>query len=283
MLVIKVITQTITILVATYKLYLVKCLRYMVNGRSTLSLVDKIVEEPAKEELDRINAELEDVTPQEIIKWAVDRFGDGLILACSFGGISGMAILDMAVKIKPDIDVFYIDTDFLFPETHQTKEEAIKRYGIKPIAFKTKLTPEAQAEKYGDELWKRNPDLCCHIRKVEPTREALKGRSAWITGLRRDQSSTRRNVRPVEWDYKFGLYKINPLAYWNEKEVWRYIFKHNVPYNPLHDQGYPSIGCTHCTSPVYGSEDSRAGRWAGTGKVECGLHIKLPQTESSSQ
>lgn len=232
------------------------------------------VSEPTAEELALLNERFAGATPQEIIQWAVDEFGEGLTLACSFGGISGMALLDMAVKIDPGIDVFYIDTHFLFPETLATRDEAIRRYNIKPLAFGTRLTPEQQAREYGDELWKSNPDLCCSIRKVEPNRQALEGRSAWITGLRRDQSSTRRNVQPVDWDAKFGLYKISPLAHWDEKQVWRYIFENSVPYNPLHDQGYPSLGCTNCTRRVGEGEDGRAGRWSGTGKIECGLHIR---------
>ncbi len=228
--------------------------------------------EPTQEELDALNAELSSRTPQEILRWAMDRFGDGLILACSFGGISGMALLDMAVKLKPDIDIFYLDTDFLFPETYRTRDRAVEKYGIRPVAFKSRYTPEEQAQEFGDELWRSNPDQCCALRKVEPNRRALEGRTAWIAGLRRDQASTRRDVQPVSWDRKFGLYKISPLAYWTEKDVWRYIFANDVPYNPLHDQGYPSLGCTYCTRRVAEGEDSRAGRWSGTGKIECGLH-----------
>jgi phosphoadenosine phosphosulfate reductase len=236
------------------------------------SLVVQQVELPAQSELDRLNAELESRTPQEIIRWAVDRFGDGLTLACSFGGVSGMALLDMAVRIEPHIEVFYLDTGFLFPHTLKTRDEAIRRYGIRPVAYHSPLTAEEQAQRYGDRLWEREPDKCCGIRKVDPNRRALEGRSAWITGLRRDQANTRRTVNPVAWDHKFGLYKISPLAHWDEKDVWRYIFKHSVPYNPLHDEGYPSIGCTHCTRAVAVGEDPRAGRWSGTAKVECGLH-----------
>jgi phosphoadenosine phosphosulfate reductase len=227
---------------------------------------------PTAEELELLNERLEGCSPQEIIRWAVDEHGDGLTLACSFGGISGMALLDMAVKIRPDIDVFYLDTDFLFPETLETRDKAVQRYGITPLAFRSRLSPQQQVEQYGPELWQRNPDLCCAMRKVEPNRRALEGRTAWITGLRRDQASTRRSVRPVAWDEKFGLYKISPLAFWDEKQVWRYIFQNDVPYNPLHDQGFPSIGCTNCTRRVAAGEDPRAGRWSGVAKTECGLH-----------
>ncbi len=229
-------------------------------------------ERPSAQELQSINDQLATSTPQEIIAWAVERFGEGLTLACSFGGISGMALLDMAVKINPDISVFYIDTDFLFEETLAVRDEASRCYNIRPLAFKSHLNPQQQAEKFGEELWKRDPDLCCSLRKVEPNRRALDGRSAWITGLRRDQSNTRRNVQPVSWDEKFGLYKISPLANWDEKQVWRYIFENDVPYNALHDQGYPSIGCTNCTRRVGAGEEGRAGRWSGTVKTECGLH-----------
>ena len=230
------------------------------------------VREPAQATLDALNEELSGQTPQGIIEWAIREHGEGLVLACSFGGISGMALLDMATKLKPDIDIFYLDTDFLFPQTHALREEAIKRYNIRPVGYRSMLTPEQQAEKFGGELWKTNPELCCGLRKVEPSKRALEGRTAWITGLRRDQASTRRAVQPVMWDEKHGLYKVNPLAFWDEKQVWRYIFEHDVPYNELHDQGFPSLGCTHCTRAVGQGEDMRAGRWSGTAKVECGLH-----------
>ncbi len=230
------------------------------------------VQAPSKEELEALNERLAASTPQEILQWAVDVHGDRLILACSFGGISGMALLDMAVKIKPDIAIFYLDTDFLFPETYKLKEQAATRYNVQPLAFRSRLTPEQQASQHGDKLWERDPDACCAVRKVEPNKRALEGRTAWIAGLRRDQASTRRNMEPVAWDAKFGLHKISPLAYWDEKQVWKYIFANDVPYNPLHDEGYPSIGCTYCTRTVGQGEDMRAGRWNGQNKVECGLH-----------
>jgi phosphoadenosine phosphosulfate reductase len=217
---------------------------------------------------------MEGANPQEIVRWAVDEFFPDLTLACSFGGVSGMVLLDMTMKVNPEVPVFYIDTDFLFPETYALRDAASARYGRAPTAFKTALTPEAQAERYGEALWSRDPDLCCEIRKVEPNGRALAGKRAWIAGLRRDQGATRKEVGIVEWDSQFSLVKVNPLATWTEAQVWGHILKNRVPYNPLHDQGYPSIGCRQCTRAVKPGEDPRAGRWSGFEKVECGIHIQ---------
>jgi phosphoadenosine phosphosulfate reductase len=137
---------------------------------------------------------------------------------------------------------------------------------------KSLLTPEHQAAQHGEALWTRHPDQCCELRKVEPLTRVLKGFDAWITGIRRDQSPTRANAQLIEWDQKFQLVKVNPLAKWTWEDVWTYIRTHEVPYNELHDHHYPSIGCTHCTSPVMPGEDSRAGRWKNFTKTECGLH-----------
>jgi phosphoadenosine phosphosulfate reductase len=169
--------------------------------------------------------------------------------------------------------VFYLDTEFLFPETYALVERAAQRYGIVPQPLRPALTAAQQAEQEGDRLWERDPDRCCAIRKIEPQRKALAGYGAWITGLRRDQVSTRRSTPVVSWDEKFGLAKIAPLATWTEQQTWNYIVAHDVPTNELHNVGYPSIGCTHCTRPVHMGEDARAGRWSGTAKTECGLHV----------
>jgi phosphoadenosine phosphosulfate reductase len=217
---------------------------------------------------------MEGWSPQEILTWAIDTYRPHLILACSFGGPSGMALLDMTMRLAPDTPVFYLDTGFLFPETYRLAETAAARYGVTPIAVRPALGVYEQAAQYGEALWTRDPDRCCELRKVLPQREVLKGFDAWISGLRRDQAETRRTTPVVQWDQKFGLVKINPLATWDEQSIWRYITAHDVPYNPLHDQGYPSIGCTHCTRPVVPGEDARAGRWSGFTKTECGLHIQ---------
>jgi phosphoadenosine phosphosulfate reductase len=234
-------------------------------------LVEKI-KENGNATAARWSEELHHAAPTEILSWSIQTFGDRLGLASSFGGVSGMVLLDMAVKIDPGIRVFYMDTDFLFPETYQTRDKAMRRYGITPLAYRSKLTPEEQAAQYGERLWERDPDLCCALRKVEPNGRALDGLDAWIAGLRRDQSASRSNVQPVMWDSKFGLYKVCPLWSWSEDQVWDYIGRERVSVNPLHVDGYPSIGCTHCTRRVGPGEDLRAGRWSGIEKTECGLH-----------
>jgi phosphoadenosine phosphosulfate reductase len=224
------------------------------------------------EELTTIAAELEEARAQEILRWAVEQFYPDLTLACSFGGPSGMVLLDMIAKIEPRVEVFYLDTEFLFPETYETRDRVIERYGIQPAGYKSLLTPQEQAARHGDELWLRDPDRCCDLRKVEPNARALAGKRAWITGIRRDQGATRSDAAVVQWDAKFDLVKVLPIARWTEADVWAYIVKHDVPYNPLHDRSYPSIGCTYCTKPVHPGDDPRSGRWQGFDKTECGLH-----------
>ena len=224
------------------------------------------------EDLAAVAAHLEAAEPEEILRWAITTYAPDVTLACSFGGPSGMVLLDMAVRIDPGIHVFYLDTDLLFPETYALRDHAAARYGITPARVGPELTLNEQAIHYGDDLWAWNADLCCRLRKVQPTARALAGRRAWITGIRRDQANTRRTVPVVAWDEKFRLVKVAPLAGWTERQVWRYLHEHDVPYNPLHDRGYASIGCTPCTRPVRAGDDPRAGRWTGTGKTECGLH-----------
>jgi len=219
------------------------------------------------------SAALEGRSPQEILRWAVGEYQPGLALACSFGGPSGMVLLDMIMAIDRSVEVFYLDTAFLFPETYKLRDVAAAKYGFEPAGYMSLLTPEQQAAKHGDALWARDPDACCAVRKIEPNRRALEGKRAWISGIRRDQAKTRREIPIVEWDEKFGLVKINALAAWSESQVWKYILDNGVPYNELHDRGYPSIGCTHCTNPVKPGDDPRSGRWQGFDKTECGLHV----------
>ncbi|MBO8164425.1 MAG: phosphoadenylyl-sulfate reductase [Brevibacillus sp.] len=225
----------------------------------------------SKEEITLWAYRLEGRRPEEILMWAVERFGKQIVLASSFGA-EDVVLIDMLDKVAPETPVFYLDTNKHFPETYETRDRLVERYGKQFIQVLPKLTLEEQAERYGDELWASDPNLCCQIRKVEPLTEILSRYQAWITGIRRDQAPTRANAQKIEWDEKFQLVKFNPLASWTSDDVWSYIRAHNVPYNPLHDQNYPSIGCDVCTRPVKPGEDPRAGRWAGFAKTECGLH-----------
>lgn len=214
--------------------------------------------------------EFENQSPEAILKLAVDTF-ESLTLACSFGA-EDVVLVDMLQKIKPNVDIFYLDTNVHFDETYETKERLEKHYGMKFVQVLPKLTLDEQAEKFGDELWKSDANQCCNIRKVDPLTDILRNYDAWITGIRRDQAPTRANAKKAEYDVKFGLIKFNPLASWTSEDVWQYIRDNDVIYNPLHDRNYPSIGCTHCTRPVAEGEDPRAGRWASIDKTECGLH-----------
>jgi phosphoadenosine phosphosulfate reductase len=215
-------------------------------------------------------AEFENASPETVLAWAVKTFPK-LTLACSFGA-EDVVLVDMLQKISPSTDIFYLDTNVHFKETYETRDRLEARYGKKFMQVLPKLTLEEQAEQYGEELWKSDPNQCCNIRKVDPLTGVLRNYDAWITGIRRDQAPTRANAKKVEYDVKFGLIKFNPLASWTSEDVWSYIRENDVIYNPLHDRNYPSIGCEHCTRPVAPGEDPRAGRWAGFNKTECGLH-----------
>jgi len=210
--------------------------------------------------------DLEASSAEEVVAWALDSFHPGVSLACSFQQEESV-LLDILLAERADARVFALDTQVLFPETYELLEATESRYGI-TIERAMGPTLEEQAAQYGDKLWERDPDACCGLRKITPLKEKLAGLDAWITGIRREQSPARANARKVEWDERHGLWKINPLADWNEKDVWRRIHERELPYNPLHDRGYASIGCTHCTKPGAGRE----GRWAGDDKTECGLH-----------
>jgi phosphoadenosine phosphosulfate reductase len=225
-------------------------------------------------ELKRASDAFESQQPQDVLKDAVKRFAPKIVVACSFGA-EDVVLVDMVHRIDPSIPLFYLDTDFLFPETYATRDRIIQQYALKPaqvIQVQSLLTPDQQAAQHGPALWSTEPDRCCQLRKVEPLTRVLKGYDAWITGIRRDQSPTRAHAGLIEWDNKFQLVKVNPLAHWTWADVWTYIKVYEVPYNPLHDQNYPSIGCTHCTAPVAPGEDPRAGRWKTFTKTECGLH-----------
>jgi phosphoadenosine phosphosulfate reductase len=217
-----------------------------------------------------IAADLEDLPAREALEWMFESFGSRHYIAASFQKTSSVTA-HLASEVNPEARFFYLETDFLFPETHETRDRLADRLGIEFESFHGP-TPEEQAARFGEELWKTDPDACCALRKVEPMRRALSSVDCWVAGVRRGDSATRSKTPKFAWDRKFNLWKLNPLADWSERDVWSYIHEHRLPYNPLHDHGYPSIGCTHCTQPVAPGGSARDGRWAGLDKTECGIN-----------
>jgi phosphoadenosine phosphosulfate reductase len=214
--------------------------------------------------------------PGAILDWALQRFTGWQMATTSAFGMEGCALIDMIARRVPAFRVIYIDTHFLFAETYALRDRLAERYPhVRFERFATALTAEEQTRRYGPELWKSEPDLCCRLRKVEPMDGALEDVDIWFTALRRSQSGARRNIGIVDWDWKYQLIKVNPLANWERSDVWNYVKENDVPYNPLHEQGYPTLGCTHCTRRVEGARPdqyTRAGRWPGQNKSACGLH-----------
>ena len=236
------------------------------NGRpAKLPTIDGSVVDPAE-----VSAEVEGMGADEAIAWAVEAFHPGLRFAVSFQKTSSV-VVDIAHRAEPEARFFYLDTELLFPETYATRDALAAHFGIEFDRFAGISVPE-QERLHGGNLWRRDPDACCGIRKVEAMREALDGVECWVSGIRRVDSETRAAAAKFGWDKRFGLWKLNPLADWDDKRVWNHIKDHHVPYNPLHDQCYPSIGCMPCTTKPGAGEDSRAGRWAGTDRSECGIN-----------
>ena len=221
--------------------------------------------------LEQHGRSIEDWPATDILKWAADRFPSRITCATGLGA-EGCVLVDLIGHHRLPIDLFILDTGLLFPETYALWRRLEQRYGIVIRGVHAQLSVEGQATRYGPQLWERQPQRCCNMRKVIPLQGALAGFAAWITAIRRDQTAARANALVVEWDPKFQLAKVNPLVRWTKKDVWAHLLKHNVPYNPLHDNGYPSIGCEPCTSQVQPGEDPRAGRWRGMTQTECGLH-----------
>lgn len=206
------------------------------------------------------------------LKWAYDEYGDDIVYGCSFG-IEGIVLIDLISKVKPDAKIVFLDTNVHFKETYDTINNVKAKYPALQIELKQpKLTLEQQAAQYGDKLWEREPNTCCQLRKLDSLNEVLSASTAWISGLRREQGGARAKTNFINEDKKFASIKVCPLIHWTWKDVWRYVSTNDLPYNPLHDNGYPSIGCEKCTKPAWTVEDLRSGRWQGQGKTECGLH-----------
>ncbi|WP_428265436.1 phosphoadenylyl-sulfate reductase [Haliangium sp.] len=225
------------------------------------------------------SAELESASAQDILAFALQHYAPRIAISTAFG-VEGCALIHMAVQIDPDVQVFTVDTGYLFEETQALKARFLDRYGIKLRTFHPEQSVVEQDAAHGPRLYERDSDACCAMRKIEPTRRALAGLDAWIAGLRRDQGSNTRAAMNIleRYDHDDGspLVKVHPLANWTRSDTWRYVLEHEVPYNPLLDHGYKSIGCKPCTRAVDADADERAGRWGGT-KAECGIHTFLPR------
>ena len=215
--------------------------------------------------------EFEGRPAEDLLIWAAERFPGRIVLTCSWQRQSSV-LVHMLAELGLDIRIVELDTGLLFPETYATRDRLVARYGIEVERITPRRSVEEQARDEGPELWRSDPDRCCALRKVEPFSRALSGMEAWITGIRRQQSVSRADAKKIEWDAGRGMAKIQPLVDWSDEDVQGYLYARDIPYNRLHDEGYPSIGCTPCTRAVRPGEDPRAGRWAGQEKNECGLH-----------
>ena len=231
-----------------------------------------VIEARTALDLEAINHRLEGASPEEVLRWGVDAFFPRLTMATAFGP-EGCAILHMLSRIEPKVRVFNLDTGYQFAETLQLRDRIAEKYGIEVEMVRAADSVRDYEAKNGGPVYVAEPDRCCHDRKIVPLRKAVVGYDAWISSIRSDQSEHRAKARLVGWDAKFNLVKLNPLLHWTHRDVWAYVMANDVPYNPLHDRGYPSIGCWPCTRAVSAGEtDERAGRWAGQAKTECGLH-----------
>ena len=223
-------------------------------------------------EIATVNRHLGEAPPQDVLRWAVKQFHPRLTMATAFGA-EGCCLIHMLAEIEPGVRIFNLETGYQFPETLELRERIKARYGIEVEYIRPELTVAEYEADHGGPLYEMRPDQCCHDRKVLPLRRAVQGYDAWISAIRKDQTQDRAKAAVVQWDAKFSLVKVNPLLGWTKKDVWNFVHRHDVPYNPLHDKNYPSIGCWPCTRPVANGDDERAGRWAGKVKKECGLHV----------
>lgn len=223
------------------------------------------------EDLMALNTQFEYQGPDDLLLWGSENFGNEIVLGTGFGP-SGVVLIHKIFELRLPIRVFCLDTNLLFNETYALWDEIENRFDIRVESVSPILTLEGQAKLHKEELWKSDPDKCCNLRKVLPLQKYLSNKKSWITGLRRSQSVMRNKIEKIEWDPGNKVYKLNPLADWDQDAIWNYIEEHNLPYNPLHDEGFPSIGCIPCTEPADNQEE-RAGRWKNLDKTECGIHL----------
>ncbi|KUI02000.1 phosphoadenylyl-sulfate reductase [Mycobacterium sp. IS-3022] len=214
-------------------------------------------------------AELDGASALDLLRWTDENFGGNYIVASN---MQDAVLVDLAAKVRPGVDVLFLDTGYHFVETIGTRDAVEAVYDVNVVNVRPENSVAEQDELFGKDLFAREPNECCRMRKVEPLSAALRGYSAWVTGIRRVEAPTRANAPLISWDKAFGLVKINPLAAWTDEDMQAYIEANGVLVNPLVDEGYPSIGCAPCTAKPVEGADPRSGRWAGTGKIECGLH-----------
>jgi phosphoadenosine phosphosulfate reductase len=243
------------------------------SGSAAANAAPPAASAEVREELARASRSLESASPPEIIRWAVGRYGSRLTMATAFGP-EGCLIIHWLAAIAPKTYVFNLDTGYQFRETLDLRDRIASRYGIDVVLERPEQSVEEYERAHGGPLHHSDPDRCCNDRKLAVVQRVLVNFDAWMSGIRRDQSPDRAAAPIVGWDHKFGVVKVSPLANWTKAQVWDAIVKEKVPYNPLHDKGYVSIGCAPCTRAVNGDEDERAGRWSGTAKTECGLHSR---------
>lgn len=233
-------------------------------------MTSRVMSSPDQETVHQLARQLADATPQEVLSWAMDTFGDSFAVASSG---TDAVLVDMASRIRDGVHVVFVDTGHHFAETLWMRDQMVERYGAHVVTSSAEQSLADQEADHGVSLFLRQPDLCCWLRKVEPFNATLSGYAAWASGIRRDEGSTRSRTEVVEWDHGRGMVKVNPLAYWTQHQVDDYIERHDVLVNPLQEAGYPSIGCAPCTSPAVAGDDPRSGRWIGLNKTECGLHV----------
>jgi phosphoadenosine phosphosulfate reductase len=212
---------------------------------------------------------LDGATAEEIAQWAADTFDDRL---CITSSMTDAVLVDLVSRVQPGIDVIFLDTGYHFAETIGTRDAVAAVYPVNVVNVTPDRTVAQQDAEFGERLYRRDPDLCCAMRKVQPLERSLRQYDAWVTGVRNGETARRREARAVEWDPRRQMVKVNPIVSWTQEQVDDYIAEHNVLVNPLVYDGYPSIGCATCTRRVAPGADPRSGRWAGTGKTECGLH-----------
>jgi phosphoadenosine phosphosulfate reductase len=240
----------------------------------------------AEEHIQELNARFETSTPNEIVRWALEDSGLERIAIASAFQAEGTVLMHMAVQVRPDVPILFLETGFHFAETVAFKERLTEALGLNVVDLTGDLTVEGQSVAFGPRLYERDPKLCCELNKVIPFARALRDFDAWMTSMRRDSAWTRRRtpiISHTELEAGSTLVKINPIANWSRRDAWDYLRQHHLPHNPLYDLGYASIGCAPCTRMVFEGEDERAGRWSGLLKTECGIHVRETRVQDDAE